>query len=93
MTKKDFVLKMLEKLEKQWKLAKDLRKFILLGVLDNTAVNWIIQLLKEMAVYSKNNETKESMRKIAEKMEILKNIELEEQIGEREKAESLLSTI
>jgi hypothetical protein len=39
MTKKDFVLKMLEKLEKEWKLAKDLRKFILLGILDNAAVN------------------------------------------------------
>lgn len=93
MTKKQFVLDMLEKLTPNWNLAADLRKFLMLDILDNNAVNGITQFLKEMAIYMKNKSVKAAMIAIAEKMDQMKNIELQEKINDQQEAENILATL
>lgn len=93
MSKKQFVLDMLEKLIPNRALAQDLRKFVMLDVLDNNAVNSIVQLLREMAVYMKNKTIKAQMIAIADKMDQMKNIELQEKITDQKDAEQILATL
>ena len=90
MSKKQFVIFMLEKLESSRALAKDLKKFIMLDILDNAAVNEIIKLLRDMAVYVNNKELKSHMLHIANKMEEIKNLELQDRIQDEKDEESLL---
>lgn len=93
MSKKQFVLDMLEKLTPNRTLAADLRKFVMLDILDNNAVNSIVQLLREMAVYMKNKTVKAHMVAIADKMDQMKNIELQDKIQDEKDWEKLLLSL
>lgn len=93
MTKKQFLLDVLEKLDNARPLARDLRKFLQLDALDNAAVNGIVELMKQMAVYVKNTTVKEHMLQVAEKLETMKNAELQDHILEQQEAEHILSTL
>lgn len=93
MSKKQFVLDMLEKLIPNRALAQDLRKFVMLDVLDNNAVNWITQLIREMAAYMKNKTVKAQMVAIADKMDQMKNIELQEHVQDQKEVEKLLLSL
>lgn len=93
MSKKQFVLDMLEKLIPNRTLAADLRKFVMLDILDNNAVNGIVQLLREMAAYMKNKAVKAQMIAIADKMDQMKNIELQDKIQDAKDWEKLLLSL
>lgn len=84
---------MLEKLIPNRALAQDLRKFVMLDVLDNNAVNWITQLIREMAAYMKNKTVKAQMVAIADKMDQMKNIELQEHVQDQKEVEKLLLSL
>ena len=93
MSKKQFVLDMLEKLIPNRALAQDLRKFVMLDILDNNSVNWIAQLIREMAAYIKNKTVKAQMVAIADKMDQMKNIELQEHVQDQQEVEKLLLSL
>lgn len=93
MSKKQFVIFMLEKLEWSRVLAKDLKKFIMLDILDNAAVNGIVQLLKEMAAYVNNKELKTHMLHIASKLDEIKSLELHDHIQDEKDWENLLLSL
>lgn len=84
---------MLEKLIPNRTLAADLRKFVMLDILDNNAVNGIVQLLREMAAYMKNKAVKAQMIAIADKMDQMKNIELQDKIQDAKDWEKLLLSL
>lgn len=84
---------MLEKLIPNRALAQDLRKFVMLDVLDNNSVNWIAQLIREMAAYMKNKTVKAQMVAIADKMDQMKNIELQEHVQDQQEVEKLLLSL
>ena len=71
---------MLEKLTPNRTLAQDLRKFVMLDMLDNNAVNSIVQLIREMAAYMKNKAVKAQMIAIADKMDQMRSLELQDKI-------------
>jgi hypothetical protein len=93
MSKKQFVIDMLEKLIPHRTLAADLRKFVMLDILDNNAVNGIIQLLKEMAIAMKNKTMQAHMIAVASTLEKMKNLELQEKIADQQEAENILATL
>ena len=93
MSKKQFVLDMLEKLIPNRALAQDLRKFVILDVLDNNSVNWIAQLIREMAAYIKNKAVKVQMIAIADKMDQMKTIELQDHVKDEKDIEKLLLSL
>ena len=90
MSKKDFVLHILEKIEDKRALAKDLKKFLVLWALDNEAINALVELFRQMAVFVKNKATQEHMLKAATILENMKEKELEESIAEQQEVENLL---
>ena len=93
MTKKQFVLDILEKITPIRALATELRKFVMLDILDNNAVNWIIDLLKEMAKKLENKTLQAHVIAIASKMEQMKTIELQEHIKDTKDIEKLLLSL
>ena len=84
---------MLEKLTPNRTLAADLRKFVMLDILDNNAVNGIVQLLREMAAYMKNKQIKAQMVAIADKMDEMKNMELQDKIQDEKDWEKILLSL
>lgn len=93
MSKKDFVLSILEKIQDKRALAKDLKKFLVLWALDNEAINALVELFRQMAVFVKNKETQDRMLKAANLLENMKEKELEESIAEQQEVENLLLSL
>ena len=93
MSKKQFVLEILEKLDGKWDLAKDLKKFLLLDALDNQAINALVELFRQMAVFVKNKSAQEFMLKVADRLEQMKQLELQDTIQDQQSAEELLLSL
>lgn len=93
MSKQQFVLQILEKLDGKWKLAKDLKKFLNMGALDNQAINGLVELFRQMAVFVQEKTIREFMEKSAEHLESMKNLELQESIRDQQEAEQLLLSL
>ena len=93
MTKKQFVIETLWLLEKKRDLAKELKHFVELNILDNDAVNWIVELLRHMAMYIKDSKSKKHILQIADTLENMKNMELQETIQDTKDAENLLLSL
>lgn len=93
MSKKQFVLEMLEKLIGKRDLAKDFKRFLEMGALDNQAINALVELFRQMAVFVKNKKTKEFMLQAADRLEAMKQLELQETIKDQQEAEQLLLSI
>ncbi len=81
---------MLGKVEWQWPLAKDLKRFLSLWALDNQAVNSLVELFRKMASYVKNKNTQTNILKAATILEHMKEVELEENVAEQQDIENLL---
>ena len=90
MTKKQFVSQALEKIGTKRPLAAELKKMASMDLLDNSAINAIAELFRQMANYMKNKVMKDKMLAIAAKIESMKNMELQDTIQDQKDAESLL---
>lgn len=93
MSKKQFVAKMLEKLYAVRPMARDLNKFLQMWALDNNAVNSLTELIKQTAVYIKNEQAKNNLLKVAQQLENMKHAELQEQVADQQEAEQILATL
>lgn len=90
MSKKDFVLQILEKIEGKWPTATQLRKVFLIGALDNAAINALVTLFNDMAVFVKHKETQTRMFQAAAALETMKHLELDDMITDQQDAERIL---
>jgi CCR4-NOT transcriptional regulation complex NOT5 subunit len=90
MSKKDFIVQVLDTIQNKWHLAKDLKRFIVMWALDNEAINALIELFRDMAKYMKNKELQARVLTIANKLENMKELELQESIWEQAEIEQLL---
>ncbi len=93
MSKSEFVVQVLDTLQNKWHLAKDLKKFVVMWALDNEAINALVELFRQMAKYMKNKELQQRVLTIADKLENMKEIEMQESIWEREDVEQLLLSL
>lgn len=93
MSKKDFIIHILESLEKKRALAKDLKKFLIMWALDNDAINGLIELFRQMAVFVKDKAAQARMLHTATLLEKLKDKEMEETIAEQAELENILLTL
>lgn len=93
MSKKNFIIQMLETLRAKRSLAGEFLKYINMGAMNNDAVNAMAELLRDMAKYMNNDEKKHHLEKAAELLERLKTKELEEMAIDQSEAESLLASL
>ena len=93
MSKKDFVLKALELIKNEWTPAKELKKLVELGAMNNDAINALVDLFRDMAKYVKNKKNETHLTKIASTLEKMKSLELDATIEDNAEAENLLLSL
>ncbi len=93
MSKKQFVLDALGIMAPKWDLATDLKKLVSLDMLDNQAVNAIVDLIRQMAKYIKNKAVQTRMNQIADKLEAMRQSELQDHIQDEEDTRNLLASL
>jgi phosphoenolpyruvate synthase/pyruvate phosphate dikinase len=93
MTKKIFVLQMLDVLKNKRALAGDFMKYINIGAMNNEAVNALAELLRDMARFMSDDFKKHRLEQVAEMLDRLKTKELEEMALDQREAENILASL
>ena len=93
MSKQEFVNHILESLQNTRWFAKDIKKYVMMWAVDNESINSLIELFRQMSTYMKNKELQSRVLAIANTLESIKYIEMQESIWERDEAEKLLLSL
>ncbi|MEI7478474.1 MAG: hypothetical protein WCJ81_08660 [bacterium] len=93
MSKKEFVLQILTTLQGKWSMAKDITSYINQDLLDNEAINALVELFRQMATYVKDDNAKQKLLKAATMLENLKQLEMQDIIQEQQEADNLLLSL
>lgn len=75
MTKKDYIIAILSSLEKDRSMASDLKKFAMLGKLDDKALDGLIDFFRQAMSSVKSSVMKERLRKSAELLAKIRELE------------------
>lgn len=89
MTKKDYILKILDALMGYRPLAKGLKILVDGNALDNEAIDGLIDIFTKMSHETKDRETKEKLEKSKNILEQLKKIEREQHLRDEKSLEDL----
>ncbi len=73
----------LEGLENDWPLAKDLKRFLLLDKFDNEAITQLTQILKQTIHTVQKTETREKMEQSIKLLEDIQKIEGESRLQDQ----------
>ncbi len=78
MTKKDYILKVLDALTGYWPLARGLKILIDGNALDDTSIDNLVNILAKAIKEIEDNETKEKLQKSKNVLERIQKIEREQ---------------
>lgn len=80
MSKKDYILKVLDALEPQWPIAKWLKILVEWNTLDDVSIESLIDIFKKMIEETKDEETKNKLQKSKDILEKLQTLEREQHL-------------
>jgi len=89
MTKKEYILKVLDALEDKWPIAKWLKILVEWNALDDTSIESLIDIFNKMIEDTKDTETKEKLQKSKNILEQLQKIEREQHLRDEESLKEL----
>lgn len=93
MTKKDYILKVLDALTGYWPLAKGLKILIDGNALDYTSIDNLVNILAKTIKEIEDNETKEKLQKSKNVLERIQKIEREQHNRDEKSLEELNTMI
>lgn len=91
-TKKELVIKVLEKLQWHRDMADWILALIKIVDLDDETIEWIIEIIWDAVKSTSKNKEKEKLEKIMEKLEKIKQMEEPEKMADDELDNLLMNT-
>ncbi|MFA6255595.1 MAG: hypothetical protein WC606_00290 [Candidatus Absconditabacterales bacterium] len=89
MSKKEYILKILDALMDKWPIAKGLKILVDGNALDDKAIDGLIDIFTKIANETKDRETQEKLQKSRNILEKLKKIEREQHLRDQKSLDEL----